>query len=247
MSAIESAEASGSKMTLVYIVGHPRQIKPYAELFLKHKNKVFRGTRDINEADIVVFTGGADVHPFYYGEQPLNTTQWDDERDRMDLDAWNASEGKLRVGICRGAQFLNVMCGGTLWQHVDNHASIDHTIIDVVAGSRIYATSTHHQMMIPAKSGRLVAYAMEAKTKIAHGKEWEKQPGIGEVAFLDPNIRDPEVVMYDEQKCLCFQPHPELWNATEGLKTYFFNQLEILSLRQKAKEALDVAGQATTK
>jgi len=222
---------------LVYIVGgYDRQ---YVKLFAEYgRNRpgsiVFRGTREISEADIVVFTGGADVDPQLYNERQLTKTFIDPKHDALDMEAWaTAPQNALKVGICRGAQFLNVMCGGSLWQDVDGHRS-GHVIVDRMTGNRVYATSTHHQMMRPGKGARLIAVANTANVKVADGRDWERNTDAGHisnVAFLDGDVIDPEVLAYDDERVLCFQPHPEHDDATASLRTYFFNQINVLELR----------------
>ena len=54
------------------------------------------------------------------------------------------------LGVCRGLQFLHVMAGGALYQHVNNHNG-DHPIFCVKSKQRIdKASSVHHQMCIPS-------------------------------------------------------------------------------------------------
>jgi len=66
----------------------------------------------------VVFTGGADVSPFMYGEKKLSVTCNDEHRDEQEKLFFERYTKVPKVGICRGGQFLNVMNGGKMWQHV---------------------------------------------------------------------------------------------------------------------------------
>lgn len=236
---LASPAGTGSKQPkLVFIVGG--YAADYVRLFAEYgKNKpgstVYRGTKDISKADIVVFTGGADVDPQLYNEIQLSKTFIDPSRDKLDLEAWGlAPETAIKVGICRGAQFLNVMCGGSLWQDVDGHRQ-GHTIVDRMTGNRLFATSTHHQMMRVGKGARIIAVANQSQHKVCQGRDWTRVGSAGHisnVAFLDGDVIDPEVVAYDSQHVLCFQPHPEHHDAGPALKTYFFNQLHIMELRK---------------
>lgn len=77
--------------------------------------------RLLDSLDALVITGGYDLDPAAYGQQPHETT----DEPRTDRDAWEfallraALERRLPVlGICRGAQLLNVAFGGTLHQHL---------------------------------------------------------------------------------------------------------------------------------
>jgi putative glutamine amidotransferase len=75
---------------------------------------------DVVEAmDGLVLQGGADVSPQSYGEEPLRP-EWagDRVRDLYEIELlWEfIIQGKPVLGICRGAQLINVACGGTLYQ-----------------------------------------------------------------------------------------------------------------------------------
>ncbi|MDR7419807.1 MAG: gamma-glutamyl-gamma-aminobutyrate hydrolase family protein [Armatimonadota bacterium] len=74
--------------------------------------------------DGLLLSGGADVHPRYYGqtvnESVRNTLTIDDARDALEIPlARQALEADLPMFcICRGIQMLNVAAGGTLWQDI---------------------------------------------------------------------------------------------------------------------------------
>ena len=164
----------------------------------------FRGAKNLDEADVVCFTGGEDVDPQLYGERALTCTRFNTARDQYEMDVFaNALQLDVpMIGICRGAQFLNVMNSGKLWQDVNNHAICGtHPIIDQETGEEIPGmTSTHHQQMIPNASGKVLALAGLSTNKISAGRE---------VARAEPALDDVEVVWYEETASLCFQPHPE--------------------------------------
>jgi putative glutamine amidotransferase len=84
--------------------------------------------RVLDGLDGLVITGGKDVDPARFGEAPHLET----DEPRRDRDAWEFAllAGALRrglpvLGICRGAQVLNVALGGTLHQHLPDN--IGHT------------------------------------------------------------------------------------------------------------------------
>ena len=65
--------------------------------------------------------GGGDVAPTYYGQSPVpQLTSTDRLRDNVELTLCRAAaqHKKPLLGICRGAQVLNVAFGGTLWQDI---------------------------------------------------------------------------------------------------------------------------------
>jgi carbamoylphosphate synthase small subunit len=134
--------------------------------------------------------------------------------------------GKPMAGICRGGQFLNVMCGGKLWQHADNHATNGtHQISDIVNKFKFYGTSTHHQIMVPAKKSLLVGVAAESNLKERMGKG-ESKP----FQFFCKKGVDPEIIFYEDQKAFCFQPHPEFPNHSKLKSQYFWYLQKYLNL-----------------
>jgi putative glutamine amidotransferase len=95
--------------------------------------------RVLDGLDGLVITGGKDVDPAAYGQAPHPAT---DEPGRQ-RDAWEftllgaALKRELPVlGICRGAQVLNVALGGTLHQHLPD--VIGHT--GHRAGNAVFST-----------------------------------------------------------------------------------------------------------
>lgn len=188
----------------------------------------FQGAKDPEEADIILFTGGEDVHPSWYDEKPLKGTFSNLDRDRMEKVIFdNARENNIpMVGICRGGQFLNVMCGGAMWQDVTNHCG-NHMIKDLTNPKKpttLEVTSTHHQMMIPTKKAQVLAVGVAADgNSLADVRcSWSK-----EVATRNPKqYPDYEVLYYPEYRVLCFQPHPEFARAPKECRDYFSQLLE---------------------
>ncbi len=77
--------------------------------------------RVVERLDAVVLTGGTDVDPALYGEDPHERTQpADPARDAFELALVAACEERdlPLLGICRGLQLLNVARGGSLVQHL---------------------------------------------------------------------------------------------------------------------------------
>lgn len=96
--------------------------------------------RVLDGIDGLIVTGGRDVDPAAYGHEPHPAT---DEPDRA-RDTWELAllDAALRrrlpvLGICRGAQMLNVALGGTLHQHLPD--IVGHTRHQ--QGNAVFSTS----------------------------------------------------------------------------------------------------------
>jgi putative glutamine amidotransferase len=117
--------------------------------------------------DGLVLTGGGDVDPSRYGAAPQpECGPPDAARDSWELALVAAGRAATVpiLGICRGAQVLNVAYGGTLVQHLTDRGDGGHDDleraaeevhrIDVVVGSRLHqvmgtdavrTNTLHHQ------------------------------------------------------------------------------------------------------
>ena len=133
----------------------------------------------IRMVDGVIFSGGGDLDPSYYGETVWNeTVEVDTLRDVSDLLLMRAAlaSGKPVMAICRGEQLMNVVLGGTLVQDIPTqvdtmikHSGGTRHRIGVEKGSVLYAlfgedsltvNSSHHQAVKdPAPSVRVTARA----------------------------------------------------------------------------------------
>jgi putative glutamine amidotransferase len=95
----------------------------------------------LDRLDGLVITGGKDIDPARYRQAAHPMT----DEPRADRDAWEFAllAGALRrgmpvLGICRGAQLLNVALGGTLHQHLPD--VLGHSRHQ--AGNAVFSTST---------------------------------------------------------------------------------------------------------
>lgn len=161
----------------------------------------------LDEADVCVFVGGADVDPSLYGHVRWATTTVNRVQDIRDIEVYAYCQGYgiPMVGVCRGAQFLHVMNGGILYQDVDGHVG-DHSISITGTGEFIQKTpSVHHQMCAPnpTRGMRVLATANGAK----HRRVWSNK----DMDFIDlcGNRVDCEAFFYRDTCALGFQGHPE--------------------------------------
>ena len=130
--------------------------------------------------DGLVVSGGADVDPSTYGEEPHSrTAPWRADRDAWELALLEAADarGLPVLGICRGMQVMAVHAGGVLDQHVpelvdhDRHnpggdafGDIDVTTLPgsrlaALVGDRQSVSCHHHQGVRTHPGFEAVAHA----------------------------------------------------------------------------------------
>ena len=134
--------------------------------------------RVLDGLDGLIITGGKDVDPARYGQERHPAT----DEPRRDRDAWEDAlltaaidRGLPFLGICRGAQLLNVALGGTLVQHLPdvlgstryNLGKGEFAVNDVAVdpgtktggmlGDAIAVKSYHHQAIDELADGLVVS------------------------------------------------------------------------------------------
>lgn len=162
-----------------------------------------RPATSIEDADLICFLGGEDVDPQLYGERAMSGTYFNARRDEAEIEVFTKalSLGKPMFGICRGMQFLGVMNGNKLWQHVDNHAiGGTHPITDIQTGEIVMASSMHHQMVIENESTFPLAYAT-GRAKRYNSPSHTLQSDV---------YNDLEACIFPNINSIAVQGHPEV-------------------------------------
>jgi putative glutamine amidotransferase len=137
--------------------------------------------RVLDGLDGLILTGGRDVVPAGYGQQPHPATDDPVAENRMrDAFEFELVRGAMRrgmpvLGICRGAQVLNVALGGTLHQHLPDvlghprhqqgNAVFSTSTVRTVPGTRVAALigessdaqCYHHQAIDKIGNGLIVS------------------------------------------------------------------------------------------
>ncbi|MFI3302928.1 MAG: gamma-glutamyl-gamma-aminobutyrate hydrolase family protein [Rikenellaceae bacterium] len=132
--------------------------------------------------DGFLLTGGHDVDPILYGESKSEKCgEPNKERDALEREVFDyAMRNDIPVlGICRGIQLINALCGGTLYQDIPSELdSISHQMIppydqvwhkvrivegtplrDIIGSKEIGVNSYHHQA-IKSLAPSLIATAI---------------------------------------------------------------------------------------
>jgi putative glutamine amidotransferase len=166
--------------------------------------------RVLDGLDGLVITGGRDVDPATYAQAAHPET---DEPAR-DRDAWEfallrggLARGLPVLGICRGAQVVNVALGGTLHQHLpevlghtrhqQGNAVFSTSSVRTVPGTRLAA--------LIGESSDAQCYHHQAIDKLGDGLIISAQDGTDGV--IEAIERDP--AMPGEAFLLAVQWHPE--------------------------------------
>lgn len=156
----------------------------------------------IDDAHVAMFTGGADINPAIYNQPPHHTTSFDVHRDAREiLDYQKALALGLGIfGICRGAQFLCAMAGGSLIQDCTQHCNSHDVKLE--DGEAFSVTSCHHQMMVPPEDAVILATSpMKCSVSV-----WDSARGV----FVGKDATDtPEIVAFPKIKAIGVQGHPE--------------------------------------
>lgn len=187
------------ELTLGYVPYGTGVVRPFDTIFPK-AIQVSPDDIRAGKVDALVIWGGADISPTIYG-MPVEPGCGADEhlshRDQVEVGVVDAAiqSGVPILGVCRGAQLLCAMAGGTLYQDVHGHFG-DHEI--TTHDGKTYVTSSvHHQMMnlegLKPEEAQLLAWSTKHRTKPSDGVEGE----------------EPEVVYFPKIKGLAIQGHPE--------------------------------------
>jgi putative glutamine amidotransferase len=179
----------------------------------------------------LLFPGGHDIHPKYYdSEAHLHLGDINSRVDEYQLKLIRSSLelNKPILGICRGAQLLNVACGGTLLQdlseapnqylkHFQNGrqyevmhrvATASGSILENLFGSEFWVNSSHHQAI------------------------WDVGSGLTVIATASDGVIEG-LQMNDRDFVLAVQWHPEMMTAKSNSMMILFEHLVQASIKRK--------------
>ncbi|PAV25690.1 putative glutamine amidotransferase [Tamilnaduibacter salinus] len=158
---------------------------------------------DVGVLDGLVLSGGTHVHPGRYSQKPLVRARYDIIRDDTDwhllLQARHYSMPVL--GICRGAQLINVFRNGTLYQDI----------------TPLRRHTRHRPLLLPLQTVRVVrdtrlARILETQVLGANRIHSQTISRLGDdlkVTALDHDFFVQAIESTDRQWILGVQWHPE--------------------------------------
>lgn len=198
-------------LTLGYLGMGTGRVAPFDQIFEASHLVTAGDIKDGMELDALVIWGGEDISPSLYGAAPSSFTGARATLSRRDQAESSAcleaiERGIPLIGICRGAQLVCAMAGGTLIQHVTNHGTSH--LMETNDGRRIMTTSVHHQMMYPFD----VDHEMLAWSDKKRSTTYMVKDSVGEDEHEKEEMADhvePEVVYFPKIKAIAIQGHPE--------------------------------------
>lgn len=172
----------------------------------------------IKEHGCVILWGGEDISPSIYNQKPKFTSASPkpSERDALEIEyARFAIKNKMPIiGVCRGAQLMCCLSGGSLYQHIQDGTHHERHNVITYDGQNLITSSCHHQAMnLNGTKHELLAWDSKPNTNVfdEHTKT---------------QVTIPEVVYFLETNCLAIQGHPEWMNPQNEFVQWCVTQME---------------------
>lgn len=166
----------------------------------------------VSRLDGIVFTGGEDIQPHYYGDVPHEKLEEvSPARDTFELMLMKMATDRNipTLGICRGLQLMNIAFGGTLYQDLPtqhpstvNHrqekpGTIPTHTVTVVKGSKLAEILEQEELHVNT-------FHHQAIKQLA--------PEFKAVAWSPDSVIEA-IEAYPVRPIMCVQFHPEIFTA----------------------------------
>jgi putative glutamine amidotransferase len=171
-------------------------------------------TATLARFDGVCLPGGPDVDPHAYGADEVHPAVFgvDPDHDALDLAMARTAValGLPLLAICRGHQVLNVALGGTLVQHIGDHAVEAHRFV-------------HHEVRLDA--GSRAAAAMGTEAPLCHSVHHQAIDRLGAGLVVTGRAEDGtiEAVELPDGWVVGVQWHPEDTAAADHVQQRLFD------------------------
>lgn len=185
----------------------------------------------LNGLDGILLSGGGDVDPIFFGEEPLPfTREINPRRDifEIELARLALASGLPVLGICRGIQVLNIAAGGTVCQDISlvAESQLKHS----QQAPRWY--STHGVELLPGSLLARVLDGATARVNSFHHQAVDRVAGGFTITAraLDGVIEGLEA---ENGYAVGVQFHPEeLWEQDERFLKLFKSLVEAAASRR---------------
>lgn len=187
----------------------------------------------MSRVDGLVLSGGHDVYPLLYGEEPCRQIGpvWP-ARDRFDqlLLAEAEKRGIPVMGICRGCQIINVAHGGTLYQDLslDKNSYVKHS------QNQDPATPTH---TVEIQTGSQAARILGRTEWVTNTHHHQTVHQVGEGLKVTGRAKDGTVEIMEgtgDTYLMAYQFHPEMMSINNAQAKALFGDFIAAAKGEKA-------------
>jgi putative glutamine amidotransferase len=165
----------------------------------------------LDRIDGLLLTGGGDLAPILYGEDPvapLKSLSRSRDEAELALAKGALARGMPVFGICRGHQVLNVAMGGTLWQDIASQLpeASSHAAQEVAFDEPWHTITIHDR---DTRLFRIFGSERVATNSFHHQAVKLLAPGLRETASTADGIIEAFESEDPERFILAVQFHPE--------------------------------------
>lgn len=171
--------------------------------------------------DGILFTGGGDVSLEYFsGSDHPRIGDVDEMRDFTEISLLRtaADDGKPMLGICRGAQVMNIALGGTLYTHIIDQlkGAVDHDYPGNLRTTLVHPVNVDES----AKAAEIFGEILLHVNSLHHQGLKDIAPRLKAVGYSPDGL--PEVVeMPDHPYAVAVQWHPEWLTDQPAMQRLF--------------------------
>ncbi|MPW24859.1 gamma-glutamyl-gamma-aminobutyrate hydrolase family protein [Alkalibaculum sp. M08DMB] len=172
----------------------------------------------MNRLDGIILSGGVDVHPSFYNEEPKIKLGYVDQiRDKFEISlAKHCINKKIPIlGICRGMQLLNVVEGGSLYQDINSELpdSVQHT-------QKTYDRVGNHYIKIEENNFLRDIYGDKGFVNSFHHQAIKKiSPNFQAIAWSTDGLVEA-MIHKENSNIIAIQWHPELLEEVQSLNIF---------------------------
>jgi putative glutamine amidotransferase len=235
----KAGAASPQEPTIFLYQRYCREVQRAGALpvILPPANSASTSARYLAPIDGLIVSGGAfDIHPRYYREQAIEGLGTIiQQRTKFELAL---VRGALRrdlpiLGICGGAQAINVALGGSLYQDIA-------TQLPLAAEHQLSARREHGGHLVRIQSGTLLAKAIGRRTVEVNTTHHQAIKNLGEGLIVDATANDGVIEGVESLRhrfVLGVQWHPEALAPRRADQRRIFSLFVAACQRQSRRHA----------
>ena len=143
-------------------------------MFGKEVKPITKPSEILNDVELLIFSGGADISPTFYGEKNTysHCNMYRDSIEEKLLKYVVPLDIPL-FGICRGHQLISAYFGGKLHQDLNTNGISHAGYHDLITKDLVYeVNSYHHQgVYIPAENQEIIGWHKEV-SELTRGENY---------------------------------------------------------------------------